>query len=222
LAIALPLVVGNQLVGTCFVAGQQDNQFALVTVLHLLGSGKSFQVGIPPHGGDLSQPQPYPISQIPTLKAKLALAEPFLDLAVLTFDNPKMSAPIPRFVNNTIEIKTGDEVIVVGYPFSPIGSCLETATITRVSAIGKRIGPANCGRFELILPITAHPGSSGSPVVRRSDGFVCGVIRGCLAPPSVISAGNLPLGTDTSVTYATGVDQLPNLIKYAFQMSEVL
>ena len=67
-------------------------------------------------------------------------------------------------------------------------------------------------RREVILSAQTYSGSSGSPVLRRSDGRVCSVVRGCLAPPSGLSIGNMPLGTDSNITYATSAHIIPNLM----------
>jgi S1-C subfamily serine protease len=171
----------------------------------------------------MAQPQPYPLLQTQALTLDVILTEPLLDLAVLltpVLDQPQASA-IPRFITEPREIKVGDEVIIAGYPFAAIGSMLETAQISHVSAIGERRVIGGGSRLELILSAHTHPGSSGSPVVRRSDGIVCGVIRGCLAPPSTIAIGNLPIGTDTSVTYATCAETIPQLVAQAFEIGNL-
>ncbi|HEY6231580.1 MAG TPA: serine protease, partial [Pyrinomonadaceae bacterium] len=208
MAIALPLAVNDNLIGTAFIAGTQGNRLAFVTALHHLAAGTNFKVALPPHGGDMAQAQPYPLLQTPAFNLDVILTEPLLDLAILLTPvlDQKQPPAIPRFITEPREIKVGDEVIIAGYPFAPIGSMLETAQVTHVSAIGQRLVIGGGSRLELILSAQTHPGSSGSPVVRRSDGVLCGVIRGCLAPPSTIAIGNLPIGTDTSVTYATSAD----------------
>ena len=81
--------------------------------------------------------------------------------------------------------------------------------------------PNGISRFEFIISHQTHPGSSGSPLIRKSDGVVCGIVRGCLAPPGVISIGNMPIGTDTNVTYVTSAHIVPQLIKKAFDIGEI-
>jgi S1-C subfamily serine protease len=223
MAIALPLAVNENLVGTGFVAGVLNNRLAIVTTLHHLASGTTFKLAVPPHGGDIGQPQPYPLVQAPAIELEVILTEPLLDLAILlsaVLEQPQFPG-IPRFINDPREIKVGEEIVIVGYPFSAIGSMLETAQIAHVSAIGKRLVIGGASTLELILSAQTHPGSSGSPVIRRSDGAVCGVIRGCLAPPSVLAIGNLPIGTDTSVTFATCAHVIPALVAEAFEIGKL-
>ena len=56
---------------------------------------------------------------------------------------------------------------------------------------------------ELIISHQTLQGSSGSAVVKRSDGSLCGIVKGTLAPPNVVSIGDIPLASDTNVTYVT-------------------
>jgi len=221
-AITLPISINKKVVGTCFVAGANEKYTALITALHLIDTGNDIFIGLPPHGGDISKPQLYPLTNIPAIDAKLGITEPLLDLAIVLVDRNKFFAPSPNYVKNINEIKVGEEVVIVGYPFAPMGSFLETADISRVSAIGNRLGPIAQNRFELIISHQTHFGSSGSPVVRRIDGSVCGIIRGCLAPPSALSLGNIPLGTDSSVTYATFTEHIPDLLNEAYSMGDLL
>ena len=54
---------------------------------------------------------------------------------------------------------------------------------------------------EFVISHQTYSGSSGSPVIRLSDGIICGMVRGCLALPEVISVGNMPLGADSNITF---------------------
>jgi hypothetical protein len=222
LAFALPLVVDGSLAGTCFVGGVQLSDVALVTALHLVGARSRVEVGLPPHGGNVSAVQQYPLLSLQTWQARLVVIEPLLDLAVLVVCAPGASPRSPNFIRQPGQVGVGDEVAVLGYPFAPIGSLLETFEACTVSAVAERVFPGlppTCSVRELLIAHHTHPGSSGSPVVRRSDGAVCGVVRGCLAPPGVLSLGGLPLGTDTSVTYAVAAHVIPSLVQKAFSGS---
>lgn len=216
MAIAVPVGIGDKLVGTGFIAGVHEGMPAIVTALHLLGNSSDFMIGVPPHMGDVAQLQQYPLPTITVLPARLALAEPLLDIAVLILAPNTLMAPVPRYIGSPSEIQVGESVFVVGYPFAAIGSFLETVEPSHISALGDRLLDGGVHRLEFIISHQTFVGSSGSPVVRRSDGAVCGLVRGCLAPPGMISIGNLPLGTDTNVTYATSAHIIPALVAEAF------
>ncbi len=214
MAIALPLLVDQNLVGTCFIAAQKNRHVVLASSLHLVGSGTQFVAILPQHGGDLAQLQPYPVAEIKCINLTLAFVDPLLDLALFTFEIGASDAvpPVPRFITSIDEVVVGDEVLVVGYPWAVLGSCLETAHPCHVSAKGLRKHGLLGGRAEIILTVHSHPGSSGSPVIRRSDGKVVGILRGALAPPGMLAIGNLPIGTDSTVTFATAANQVAPLL----------
>ena len=98
MAIAFPILVDDdRLVGTGFVAGQRDNYTAIVTALHILGNGQKFHVVIPPHGGDVSMPQIYPVTgDLRTFEAELVIVETLLDIGILLVDDPALKIPSPR------------------------------------------------------------------------------------------------------------------------------
>lgn len=212
MAIALPIIVEEQLTGTCFVGGQVGDKLLIVSTLHHLGKGKSFKIGLPLHGGDMSRPQVYPTQSINTIEAEMVYADPITDISILKTKSNELKSPIPRFALHQ-DVRVGDEMIVLGYPYAPIGSILETAENCSVSALGQRIFLNTILIPELILAHYTHTGSSGSPLIRKRDGLVCGMIRGCLAPPEVISIGNLPLGSDSNITYAISSDDIQKALK---------
>jgi hypothetical protein len=49
MAIALPLLIDDQPVATCFIAGGDDKNIAFITTLHQIGDGKNIKVVIPSH-----------------------------------------------------------------------------------------------------------------------------------------------------------------------------
>lgn len=200
MSIVLPLVCGQELSATCFVAGKKDGRTIFATTLHQIQMGSELSVGIPAHGGDISKQQFYPITTMPTQKVEVIYASPIHDLALLlsAFESVNSFRPFSVFSDS----KIGDEVCIVGYPYAPIGSALETAEYTKISAIGSRQFMGKMCVDELILHHMTHIGSSGSPVINCSNGKVCGMVRGCLAPPEIMKVGNIPLGADSSITYA--------------------
>ncbi len=118
-----------------------------------------------------------------------------------------MNSPTPRYALFD-DMRVGKQMLIVGYPFGPLGSYLQTAEQCSVSALGKRLFLGVIPVYELIVAHYTHSGSSGSPLVSMNDGLVCGMVRGCLAPPERLAIGNLPLGTESSVTYAVSSDSI--------------
>lgn len=218
MAIALPVAVNSKPTCTGFIAGYQDHIIAIITTLHAFGNGNEFAVGLPPHGGNVSLPQSYPLSNIQGIQSQLVICEPLLDLAILLAQHNGPPPPIPRYISHPNEISVGEEMLIVGYPYVILESFLETVEFCRVSALGNRLLHNEIHRHEFIVSHQAHLGSSGSPVIRKSDGVICGILRGSLAPPTLIAIGNIPIGGDSTITYATSAHVVPELLKDAFSI----
>lgn len=225
MCIALPIGYndesgGTTLLGTGFLAGKTpDGRVAVVTALHILGNSKgSPLVILPQHGGDCKLVQGYPVTEIRFFKTLYSVPDEASDLCVVVIHAPAATFPAV-FIQDLGDVQVGEEMVVLGYPFSPMGSVLETWHTCTVTALGRRMIFGPIMRDELVLSLTAHPGQSGSPVVRKRDGLICGVLRGCLAPPGVqaFNIGGIQPWTDTTVTFATGGHLVPALVRHALR-----
>lgn len=213
MTMVLPVATEQKLVGSATLVAQRDDQLLFATALHLLGDAHKVQLVVPEHGGDCSRVQSYPLVSAPTSDAEVLASDPFGDLAILKIDGASGSFTIPDRIQEHTQVSVGSEVVVLGYPFAPLGSVLETWTPGYVTALGKRrVGP-DFFVPELVLSNVAHPGSSGSAVVGKADGYLYGILRGSLAPPEVMKIGNIPIATDTSVTFATSGHLVDDLLK---------
>lgn len=222
MAIVLPVVVDSRLVGSAVLAKPIEKRLLFVSSLHLFGAGTRIQLAAPPHGGSVGQVQVYPLEQIPALEATVVATNPFADLAVLCALAP--DATVPRFSTFAAGVglaPVGTECVVLGYPFAPLGSVLETYVPCFVTALGRRRIAPGVEIDEVVLSTQAHPGSSGSAVVGRSDGIVYGILRGALAPPEVMRIGDIPIATDSSVTFATSAHLVHELLDVAIANLEV-
>jgi len=219
MSLVLPIAVADRMVGSGFVAGREGGRIAVATVLHILGNAQqNVQLIVPGHQGDCRKIQSYPVSTVPTIAATVACIDHFSDLAVLLCEATMPLAP--EFVNSADELKIGEDVVVLGYPFDTIGSLLETWTPTAVTSLGRRMIAGGVGVREFTLDIQAHPGLSGSPVLRRADGVICGVVRGCLAHRIGISIGGVVPEQDTSITFAVSAHTIPEMVRHAFARLE--
>ncbi|MBT0810141.1 trypsin-like peptidase domain-containing protein [Litoribacter ruber] len=212
MAIVLPLASDDQLVSSAVLVSQKDGFPIFVSTLHQLGASTNYKIAIPPHLGDISASQRYPLQETAAIEIDLVKIDPAHDLAIFKGRTTDFRAAFPKIHTQFNEISVGEELVVVGYPYSTLGSFLETAQITNVSAKGVRLFMDTLEIKELIISHQTLQGSSGSAVIRRSDGALCGILRGTLAPPSVVSIGNIPLASDTNVTYVTYSSILPNLL----------
>lgn len=203
MAIVLPLASTDRLLSSAVLVGQKDNFPIFVSTLHQIGQYTEFKIGIPPHFGSISAIQEYPIDSVQAIDVDMIKADPIHDLAFFKGRTKGFNAPFPKINIDFNDISVGDELLVIGYPYSTIGSFLETVSLTNVSAKGRRIFMNTIKVDEIIISHQTLQGSSGSAVVKRSDGSLCGIVKGTLAPPNVVSIGDIPLASDTNVTYVT-------------------
>jgi len=213
MTIALPVAVSGRLVGSAVLVARSNEHLFFATCLHLFGEGTDIRIAVPPHGGNCTAAQPYPLTTTPALAASVVATDPFSDLAIVHVpDSTASTPPMPNIVSAAGLVPVGTEVVVLGYPFAPIGSFLETWTPAFVTAIAKRHFNPSLSVDELVLSATAHPGSSGSAVVGKKDGILYGIVRGALAPPEALRIGDIPIATDTSVTFASSAHILHDLL----------
>lgn len=217
MAQVLPIACDGRLVGSATVISTENQEVYLATAAHILGSAQIIQIALPPHGGNCALQQKYPMtSEIAAIEAEIATVDPFLDIAVIRSKGAQISGvQLPRFANRANQLPVGSEVVVLGYPFAPLNSVLETWVPGYVSALAKRVIAEDVEVDELVLSNVAHPGSSGSAIVGKVDGVLYGILRGSLAPPEVMKIGQIPIATDTSVTFATSSHYLTDLISQA-------
>lgn len=217
MAIVLPVILnGNQLVGSATCLEQLGPHLLFATCLHLFERGTDIGIGVPPHMGDMQKPQEYPFMNMPVLKASVVAVDPFADLAIVAASDPAAVLPqLPLIASHSDQVSVGSEVVVLGYPYAPLGSVLETWVPTHVSARGSRRIAPNVHIEELILSNVSHPGSSGSAVVGKHDAVLYGIVRGSLAPASGLRIGSIPIASDSSVTFATSAHLLHGLLQVA-------
>jgi len=194
------------------------------SALHLFGGGRALGIAVPPHEGNVGRPQVYPVLQAPILSTQILAADPFADLAVLVSDpQPHIAIPqAPKIAAAPGNLSVGSEVVVLGYPFAPIGSLLETWTPSVITALARRQLAPGVHTDELVLGLQSHPGMSGAAVVGKHDGILYGILRGTLAPPEVMKIGDIPVASDTSVTFATSAHLLHELLTAAIAQIDTL
>ncbi|MBN2597236.1 MAG: trypsin-like peptidase domain-containing protein [Marinifilaceae bacterium] len=213
MAIVLPLASNNKLLSSAVLIGHKNGFPIFVSTLHQIGNYKEFKISIPPHMGNVGTVQEYPLDGTQAIDVDLIKTDPIHDLAFFRGLTCDLSGSFPKINTNFNEIGIGEELLVIGYPYSTLGSFLETVSIAHVSAKGRRLFMKTMKIDELIISHQTLQGSSGSAVVKRSDGSLCGIIRGTLAPPNVISIGEIPLASDTNVTYVTFSSIIDEILK---------
>jgi len=216
MALVFPVAAREQLVGSAVLLAQHGNQLLFATALHMIGEFDDIRIAVPPHQGNCALPQTYPVFQTPALAAQVVASNPFADLVILAAEaQTGPNTPLPRIASAPGQIAVGSDVIVLGYPFAPVGSFLETWTPGCVVALARRQVLEGVTVDELVLSIRDQPGLSGSAVIGRQDGIVHGILRGAFSPPEVMRVGHVPVATDVSVTIATSGYYLHDMLRTA-------
>ena len=222
MALVFPVAAREQLVGSAVLVGQHGDHLLFCTALHMIGEFDDIRIAVPPHQGNCALPQTYPVFQTPALAAHVVASNPFADIVILAAEaKTGPNTPLPRIATASGQIAVGSEVIVLGYPFVPVGSFLETWTPGYVVALARREVLEGVVVDELVLSIEDQPGLSGSAVIGRQDGIVHGILRGAFSPPEVMRVGHIPVATNIAVTIASSAFYLHDLLRMATETLEV-
>jgi serine protease Do len=155
--------------------------------------------------------QPLTIQSANTVPVEVRQYDTINDVALLKF-SADISTAVPDSllgVDNAVEL--GSTCAYFGFPFSDAGLHVRHVALALVSA--KVI--ASSGTKQYQLDAMVHEGCSGGPLVDRTTGKIIGIISGRFSPTGSkggVFIGNRPLGTESSISFATcirhGVDLL--------------
>ena len=216
MALVFPVAARERLVGSAVLVAQHGSHLLFCTAQHIIGEFDDIRIAVPPHQGNCALPQTYPVFQTPALAAQVVASNPFADIVILAAEaQTGPNTPLPRIATAAGQIAVGSDVVVLGYPFAPVGSFLETWTPGSVVALARRQVLEGVTVDELVLSIRDQPGLTGSAVIGRQDGIVHGILRGAFSPPEVMRVGHIPVATDISVTIATSGYYLHDMLRTA-------
>jgi hypothetical protein len=216
MALVFPVAARERLVGSAVLLAQHGNHLLFCTALHIIGEFDDIRIAVPPHQGNCALPQTYPVYQTPALAAQVVASNPFADVVILAAEaQTGPNTPLPRIATAPGQIAVGSDIIVLGYPFAPLGSFLETWSPGSVVALARRQVLEGVTVDELVLSIKDQPGLAGAAVIGRQDGVIHGILRGALSPPEGMRVGHIPIATDTSLTIATSGYYLHDMLRTA-------
>jgi hypothetical protein len=216
MALVFPVAAQERLVGSAVLVAQHENHLLFCTALHVVEDLGDLRVAVPPHQGNCALPQTYPLFQVSALSAQIVASNRFADLVILAAEaQTGANTPLPRIASAAGQIGVGTEIVVLGYPFAPVGSFLQTWSPGFVVALARREVLEGITVDELVLSVPDQPGLPGSAVIGRRDGIVHGILRGAFSPPEVMRVGHIPITADTSVTIASSASYLHELLRMA-------
>src|SRR5262245_36577643 len=139
MSLVFPVAAQERLVGSAVLVAQHGSHLLFCTAHHIIGEFDDLRIAIPPHQGNCALPQAYPVYQAPALAAQVVASNAFADLVILAAEaQAGPNTPLPRIASASGQVAVGSEVIVLGYPFAPVGSFLETWTPGFVVALARR------------------------------------------------------------------------------------
>ena len=175
---------GVQLLGTAF-ALNKPGLFA--TASHVAGTdGQNLVLAFKPLTS-VHDYQDTGDSSLNSFPVQIHALDPFHDLAVLKAD---VNATSNVVVGGADDAPAGTQVASFGFPHADHGRMVLTQ---QDAEIGARVLIASGGikAKHLVLNTQARPGQSGSPIFRKTDGRLIGVLVGSYAP---VGGGGISLG----------------------------
>jgi hypothetical protein len=216
MALVFPVAADERLVGSAVLVAQQGSQLLFCTALHVVERFDDIRIAVPPHQGNCALPQTYPVFQTPALAARVVASNQFAGMVLLAAEaETGPNTPLPRIASAPGQIAVGSEIVVLGYPFAPVGSFLQTWSPGYVIALARRQVVDGITVDELVLSIQDQPGLAGAAVIGRQDGIVHGILRGAFAPPEVMRVGQIPIAAEVSVSVATSGYYLHDMLRTA-------
>ncbi|WP_394686920.1 serine protease [uncultured Xanthomonas sp.] len=197
---------GVQLLGTAF-ALNKPGLFA--TASHVAGTEGQNLVLAFKRLTSLHDYQDTGDNSIQLFPVQIHALDPFHDLAVLKADVDGASNLI---VGGADDAPVGTQVVSFGFPHADHGRMVLTQ---QDAEIGARVLIASGGIKvkHFILNTQARPGQSGSPIFRKTDGRLIGVIVGSYAPGGGggISLGGVDPHTLHQTTHAVSAEYLSKM-----------
>lgn len=198
---------GVQLLGTAF-ALNKPGLFA--TASHVAGTEGQGLVLAFKRLSEIHDYQDTGDTSLHLFPVEIAALDPFHDLAVLKATDVQIQSNIS--IGGADDVPVGSAVVSFGYPHADHGRMVLTQ---QDAEIGARVLIASGGikAKHLVLNNQARPGQSGSPIFRRSDGRLVGVLVGSYAPGGGggISLGGIDPHTLHQTTHAVSSEYLSKM-----------
>jgi S1-C subfamily serine protease len=197
---------GVQLLGTAFALNKPG---VFATASHVAGTdGQNLVLAFRPLAS-LHDYQDTGDTSIQSFPVQIHALDPFHDLAVLKADVDATSNVV---VGGADDAPVGTQVASFGFPHADHGRMVLTQ---QDAEIGARVLIASGGikAKHLVLNTQARPGQSGSPIFRKTDGRLVGVLVGSYAPGGGggISLGGVDPHTLHQTTHAVSAEYLSKM-----------
>jgi len=197
-----------QPLGTAFLCHSKGY---LLTAAHTINlADKLFVVPARP----IDQFNPSTVSgQVTALPVMVAQYDATNDVALLKFVEIEATVVVPPNIWGDDDMTpTGASIGYLGFPYSHVGQHALKVSAGVISA--KVLSLAGTKQFQFDAMVEA--GNSGGPLVDVATGQVIGVVSGRFSPVGMgggVMIGNHPLGTESTISYATTISYGKQLMK---------
>ncbi len=190
---------GAEFVGTGFLCHRGGY---LLTCAHTLNLTDKLGI-IPPL--PVNDFNPITLERVNVLDASVAQYNPEHDVALLKINSPLTLNVPDRIFGDPNSVPVGSSVAYFGYPFGQAG--LHALKVSS-SVISSKVTSKN-GTRQFQIDAMVHEGNSGGPLIDLSSTQIIGIIMGRFSPTGksgAIRIGSHPLGTESTISYATTID----------------
>lgn len=150
----------------------------------------------------INQFNPSTLTRVNVIPVSVAQYDAQNDVALLKFSSPQTVSVPDKLFGQDDAVFVGASVCYMGFPFGHSG--LHSLKVSGSLISAKVISTAGTKQFQFDAMV--HEGNSGGPLIELATGQIIGVVVGRFSPTGSgggIRIGNHPLGTESTISYAT-------------------
>ena len=155
---------------------------------------------------------PTTFSNVSTVDVRIAQYDTQNDVSLLKMTSSiPLSVPVGLF-GNDLESPAGASLCCLGYPYAHIG---QHALKVSLAVLSARV-VSTSGTRQIQFDAMVESGNSGGPLIDAATRKIIGIVSGRFSPTGSTPAamiGNHPLGTESSISFATAVSHGIALLK---------
>ncbi len=192
-------------IGSAFICHSQG--YALTSAHSINLTDKLFIVPSLP----INQFNPSHLEQVHAISVSVAQYDAANDVALLKMHDVTVTLPADVFGEDD-QAPVGASLCYLGFPYAHQGQHALKVSGSVLSA--KIISPLGTKQIQFDAMVEA--GHSGGPLIDVSTGKIIGIISGRFSPTGNtggIRIGNHPLGTESTISYATAISHAKQLMR---------
>lgn len=181
----------------------------LLTAAHTIALADQLAI-IPPAPVDAFNPTTF--TNVTAVDVTVAQFDAQNDVALLKIVSPGPLALPGGLFGTDLEAPAGATLCCLGYPYAHVG---QHAIKVSHAVLSARV-LSSSGTRQIQFDAMVEAGNSGGPLIDVTTGKIIGIVSGRFSPTGstpVAMIGNHPLGTESSISFATAVSHGIALLK---------